>query len=205
MLDLLADFEATKNSTLLAMTDTAFEYLANWGMNLSAIDPEIARGIIKYHFFQGVYTSTDYRLQLDGGLMVPSILKPPLLTNTTRGAPVKLLAAGHRGPFSVGCGIQKMLPIVQGDIAHDSGILHTLDQNLVLPHNLSETTRLGKHLDGFWTLVQKAQMAGLIESLQDVTVLLPDNEAVDRVREFYITPISRLATASRLQHSAVSS
>ncbi|KAL5872575.1 hypothetical protein ACKVWC_008198 [Pyricularia oryzae] len=181
-LDLLADFEATKNSTLLAMTDAAFDYLTNWGMDLGAVDPEIARGVMKYHFFPGVYASGDARLKLDGGLIAHSILKPPFLTNVTRGAAAKLLGAGPRDPFRVESGIQKMLPVVQGDIAHDSGILHTLDENLVLPHSLSETTRLSQHLDGFWTLVQKAQLTGLLESLQDVTVLLPDNEAVDKVR-----------------------
>ncbi|TDZ27460.1 Fasciclin-like arabinogalactan protein [Colletotrichum spinosum] len=177
-LDLLGTFEAAENSTLLAMNDNAFEYLANWGMNLSSIDPELARGIMKYHFLEGSFTSTNPLLAIETQL-VHSVLRPPILTNVTDGAVVKLTAADNESPFRVECGIQKVLPVVEADIHYDSGVLHTINENLVLPHNLSETTNLG-NLDRFWSLVQKAQMSELLESLRDTTIMLPSNEAMEK-------------------------
>ncbi|WDK10727.1 fasciclin domain-containing protein [Colletotrichum graminicola] len=177
-LDLISMFEEARNSTLLAMNYDAFEYLAKWGMNLSSIDPEFARGIMKYHFLMGSYDSTNALLGIETQL-VHSVLRPPILTNVSDGAVVKLTADDDEGPFRVECGIQKVLPIVEADIYYDSGVLHTIGENLVLPHNLSETTNLG-NLDKFWSLLQKAQMSELLESLQDTTIMLPSNEAVEK-------------------------
>ncbi|KAL3290916.1 MFP1 protein [Colletotrichum asianum] len=179
-LDLMNTFEAAKNSTLLAMNDDAFEYLANWGMNLSLIDPELARGIMKYHFLEGFYTSTNPLLGIETQL-IHSVLRPPVLTNVSDGAVVKLTAADNENPFRVECGIQKVLPIVKADIYYDAGVLHTINENLVLPHNLSETTNLG-NLEKFWSLVKKAQMSELLESLRDTTILLPSNEAMEKYK-----------------------
>ncbi|KAF4843292.1 Fasciclin-like arabinogalactan protein [Colletotrichum siamense] len=179
-LNLMSTFEAAKNSTLLAMNDDAFDYLANWGMNLSSIDPELARGIMKYHFLDGFYTSTNPLLGM-GTQLIHSVLRPPILTNVSDGAVVKLTAADNENPFRVECGIQKVLPIVEADIYYDSGVLHTISENLVLPHNLSETTNLG-NLERFWSLVQKAQMSELLESFRDTTIMLPSNEAMEKYK-----------------------
>ncbi|KAF0322647.1 beta-ig-h3 fasciclin [Colletotrichum asianum] len=179
-LDLMNTFEAAKNSTLLAMNDDAFEYLANWGMNLSLIDPELARGIMKYHFLEGFYTSTNPLLGIETQL-IHSVLRPPVLTNVSDGVVVKLTAADNENPFRVECGIQKVLPIVKADIYYDAGVLHTINENLVLPHNLSETTNLG-NLEKFWSLVKKARMSELLESLRDTTILLPSNEAMEKYK-----------------------
>ncbi|KAF4926934.1 Fasciclin-like arabinogalactan protein [Colletotrichum viniferum] len=179
-LDLLGTFEAVKNSTLIAMNDDAFEYLANWGMNLSSIDPELARGIMRYHFLEGSYTSTNPLLGLETQL-IHSVLRPPVLTNVSDGAVVKLTAADNENPFRVECGLQKVLPIVEADVYYDTGVLHTINENLVLPHNLSETTNLG-NLEKFWSLVKKAQMSELLESLRDTTIMLPSNEAMEKYK-----------------------
>ncbi|KAJ0384338.1 hypothetical protein COL922a_008584 [Colletotrichum nupharicola] len=179
-LDLLGTFEVLKNSTLIAMNDDAFEYLANWGMNLSSIDPELARGIMKYHFLEGFYTSTNPLLGMETQL-IHTVLRPPVLTNVSDGAVVKLTAADNENPFRVECGIQKVLPIVEADIDYDTGVLHIINDNLVLPHNLSETTNLG-NLEKFWSLVKKAQMSEPLESLRDTTILLPSNEAMEKYK-----------------------
>ncbi|CAI0646530.1 unnamed protein product [Colletotrichum noveboracense] len=179
-LDLLGTFEVLKNSTLIAMNDDAFEYLANWGMNLSSIDPELARGIMKYHFLEGFYTSTNPLLGMETQL-IHTVLRPPILTNVSDGAVVKLTAADNENPFRVECGIQKVLPIVEADIDYDTGVLHVINENLVLPHNLSETTNL-RNLEKFWSLVKKAQMSEPLESLRDTTILLPSNEAMEKYK-----------------------
>ncbi|GKT47434.1 fasciclin-like arabinogalactan protein [Colletotrichum spaethianum] len=174
-LDLLDRFEAVEGSTFLAMTNDALIYLANWGLNMSTIDPSLSKSILKYHFLEGVYPSTDPSLKTDTQI-VHSVLRPPILTNVTAG-PVVKLRMGKDGIFCAESGIQKVLHVNDSDINHDNGVLHTIDSNLVLPHNLSETTKLG-NLQEFWNIIEKSGTKELLEPLQDVTIFLPNNNAV---------------------------
>ncbi|KAF7198017.1 Fasciclin-like arabinogalactan protein [Pseudocercospora fuligena] len=168
-----ADFE---NTTLFAMTDTAIHFLADWGINLTNIDTEIAESILKYHLVDGIYSSTD--LSKSGQSQIAhSILAPPHFTNVSTGAAVKLGGGHADDPVFVESGLQKVLQVVDADVHYDGGVIHTIDSNLVLPHNLSETTNVGG-LHNFWNLVEKSGANVKLESLQDATFLIPHNEAV---------------------------
>ncbi|KAK1522190.1 MFP1 protein [Colletotrichum costaricense] len=173
-LDLLERFQTAERSTFLAMTDDALVGLANWGLNMSTIDPALASAILEYHFLEGVFTSSDPSLKTDAQL-AHSVLRPPILTNVTDGPAVKLSIID--GSLSAESGIQKVMPINESDITYDNGVLHTIDSNLVLPHNLSETTNLG-NLHKFWDLVERSKTREILEAMKDVTVFLPDDKAV---------------------------
>ncbi|WQF87723.1 Putative FAS1 domain-containing protein [Colletotrichum destructivum] len=177
-LDLLERFETAKKSTFLAMTDDALLGLANWGLNMSSIDPMLARGILEYHFLEGVYTSSDPSLRTDIQL-VHSVLRPPILNNVTDGPAVKLSVI--LDSFYVESGIQKVMRINESDIGHDNGVLHTINSNLVLPHNISETTKLG-NLHGFWNIIERSHTGEALETMKDVTIFLPNDRAVRRRR-----------------------
>lgn len=173
-LDLLERFQTAERSTFLAMTDDALIGLANWGLNMSTIDPALARAILEYHFLEGVFTSSDPSLKTDVQL-AHSVLRPPTLTNVTDGPVVKFSIID--GSLSAESGIQKVMQINESDITHDNGVLHTIDSNLVLPHNLSETTNLG-NLHKFWDLVERSNSREILEAMKDATVFLPDDYAV---------------------------
>lgn len=173
-LGLLEKFQTAERSTILAMTDDALIGLANWGLNMSTIDPALARAILEYHFLEGVFTSSDPLLKTDVQL-AHSLLRPPILTNVTDGPVVKLSIIDDS--LSAESGIQKVMQINESDITHDNGVLHTIDSNLVLPHNLSETTNLG-NLYKFWDLVERSKSREILEAMKDVTVFLPDDNAV---------------------------
>ncbi|KXH47065.1 MFP1 protein [Colletotrichum nymphaeae SA-01] len=173
-LDLLERFQTAERSTFLAMTDDALIGLANWGLNMSTIDPALARAILEYHFLEGVFTSSDPSLKTDVQL-AHSVLRPPILTNVTDGPVVKFSIID--GSLSAESGIQKVMQINESDITHDNGVLHTIDSNLVLPHNLSETTNLG-NLHKFWDLVERSNSREILEAMKDATVFLPDDYAV---------------------------
>lgn len=177
-LDLLDRFETAKKSTFLAMTDDALLGLANWGLNMSSIDPVLARGILEYHFLEGVYTSSDPSLRT-GIQLVHSVLRPPILNNVTDGPAVKLSVVVDS--FYVESGIQKVMHINESDISHDNGVLHTLNSNLVLPHNISETTKLG-NLHEFWNIIDRSHTGEVLEAMKDVTLFLPNDRAVRRWR-----------------------
>ncbi|KAL2875557.1 hypothetical protein SGCOL_009174 [Colletotrichum sp. CLE4] len=172
-LSLLERFETAERSTFLAMTDDALVGLANWGLNMSTIDPTLARPILEYHFLEGVFTSSDPLLKADVQL-AHSVLRPPVLTNVTDGPVVKLSIIDES--LCAESGIQKVIHINESDIAHDNGVIHTIDSNLVLPHNISETTNLD-NFHKFWDIIERSRTREVLEAMKDVTVFLPDDKA----------------------------
>ncbi|KXH37157.1 fasciclin domain-containing protein [Colletotrichum simmondsii] len=179
-LKLINTFEKAQNSTLLAMTDDAIIYLAKWGLNLTSMDPDIARGILQYHFLEGSYISSAPALHTETQLARSSLKPSSGLTNISKGAVVKLTAT-YDGSHSlrVESGDQKIIHTIDTDIPYANGVIHTINQGLVLPRSLSETSSLGE-LDGFWNTVTQSRMDGELERLRDVTVFLPSNKAVWR-------------------------
>ncbi|KAK7706731.1 hypothetical protein SLS63_013921 [Diaporthe eres] len=185
-LDLLPGYEEAYNVTFLAMNDEAITYLADWGLNLTQIDPNIARVILDYHIVEGVHLSEDLLWQDRQYQIAHSILRPPVFTNVSDGPAVKLMSrrphSANKPPTLITqSGLQSISNIVDVDLRCDSGVVHVIDRNLVLPHNISETTNLVNKLHEFWRLVNMAQSRELLEELHDTTVFLPNDAAVKKV------------------------
>lgn len=185
-LDLLSGYEEASNVTFLAMNDEAIIYLADWGLNLTRIDPNIARVILNYHIVEGVLLSEELLRQNREHQIAHSILRPPVFTNVSDGPAVKLMP---RGPDDANkpatliaqSGLQSVSNIVDFDLRYDSGVVHVIDRNLVLPHNISETTNLVNKLHEFWRLINKSQSKELLEELRDTTIFIPNDAAVQDV------------------------
>lgn len=180
-LDLLPGYEEAYNVTFLAMNDEAMIYLADWGLNLTRIDQNIARVILDYHIVEGVHLSEELEHQI-----AHSILRPPAFTNVSDGPAVKLMSrrphdANKPATLMAQSGLQSISNIVDVDLRYDSGVLHVIDRNLVLPHNISETTNLVNKLHEFWRLINKSQSGELLEELRDTTIFLPNDAAVQEV------------------------
>lgn len=182
-LDLLSGYEEAYNVTFLAMNDEAITYLADWGLNLTRIDPNIARVIFDYHIVEGVHLSEELLRQNCELQIAHSILRPPVFTNVSDGPAVKLMSrrphdANKPATLIAQSGLQSISNIVDMDLRYDSGVVHVIDRNLVLPHNISETTNLVNKLHEFWRLINKSQSRELLEQLRDTTIFLPDDAAV---------------------------
>ncbi|KAL2272371.1 hypothetical protein FJTKL_06764 [Diaporthe vaccinii] len=185
-LDLLSVYEETYNVTFLAMNDEAITYLADWGLNLTQIDPNIARVILDYHIVEGVQLSEGLLWQDRQYQIAHSILRPPVFTNVSDGPAVKLMSRRPHGankpPTLIAqSGLQSISNIVDVDLRCDSGVVHVIDRNLVLPHNISETTNLVNKLHEFWRLINMSQSWKLLEELRDTTIFLPNDAAVKEV------------------------
>lgn len=185
-LDLLPVYEESYDVTFLAMNDEAIIYLANWGLNLTQIDPNIARVILNYHIVEGVHLSEELLRQNRELQIAHSILRPPAFTNVSDGPAVKLMLrrpddANKPATLIAQSGLQSVSNIVDVDLRYDSGVMHVIDRNLVLPHNISETTNLVNKLHEFWRLINKAQSRELLEELCDTTIFLPNDAAVRKV------------------------
>lgn len=185
-LDLLPGYEEAYNVTFLAMNDEAITYLADWGLNLTQIDPNIARAILNYHIVEGVQLSEDLLWQDHQYQVAHTILRPPVFTNVSDGPAVKLMSRRPHGankpPTLIAqSGLQRISNIVDVDLRCDSGVVHVIDRNLVLPHNISETTNLVNKLHEFWRLINMSQSKKLLEELRDTTIFLPNDAAVKEV------------------------
>lgn len=185
-LDLLPGYEEAHNVTFLAMNDEAIMYLADWGVNLTQIDPNIARVILDYHIVEGAHLSEELLRQNHEHQIAHSILRPPVFTNVSDGPAVKLMSrrphdANKLVTLIAQSGLQSVSNIVDVDFRYDSSVLHVIDRNLVLPHNISETTNIVNKLHEFWRLIDKAQSRELLEELRDTTIFLPTDAAVQEV------------------------
>lgn len=176
-LGLLEQFNAVQNATFLAMTDTAIDNLAEAGRNLSAICPMTSGGILKYHLLEGALSAAD--LAQSAEMAMPhSVLRPPILTNVTDGPVVKLWSCNTDDAIYIESGIRKRSKIEERDIYYDSGVIHTIGSALTLPNTLVETTNTDPD-KGFRVLMERSGMTEVIESLRDVTILVPSYEAVE--------------------------
>ena len=175
--DLLETFDDFANITLIAPTDEAYIALAEWGFNVSEVPPFVARALLTYHVLDGIYPADSIPARgLESAQVVHSLLQPPILTNVTRGAAVKLYGDGDGG-IAVESGLQVVGGVEQADVPFEGGVLHLLNSSMVLPHNITATAQIG----GLEELLELMEMAGSVddlEVLQDATLFVPDNVAL---------------------------
>lgn len=180
--NLLKALDAVENATYFAPNNDALKYLADFGLNLTTADPEIARALLLYGLIKGVHSLESIKgygeIQL-----VHSALFPPLFTNVTDGQALKLRAntTGEKPSVLLETGLQVLTKVVETDIAFDHGLLHGTSTNMVLPHNISETASLGR-LNEFLGLITTADLVLELESLSDVTLFIPHDEAIRKLR-----------------------
>ncbi|KAI9668123.1 MAG: hypothetical protein M1821_000943 [Bathelium mastoideum] len=188
--DLLDLFDSLSNVTLIAPTDDAYRALAEWGFNVSEVEPFIARALLTYHVLDGAYT-TDAIPYSDEPQVVHTLLQPPILTNVTKGAAVKLSRFGSTG-LLVESGLQVIGGVEEADIHFDDGVIHTLNSSMVLPHNISTTAAIG-NLFQFLDAMDAAEIVEPVESLKDVTLFIPHDGAFKK-----LNPLLRMLKPQQL-------
>ena len=175
--DLVETFDDFSNITLIAPTDEAYIALAEWGFNVSEVPPVVARALLTYHVLDGVHPASSIPARgPESAQVVHSLLQPPLLTNVTRGAAVKLYGDSDGG-LAVESGLQVVGGVEEADVPFDDGILHVLNASMVLPHNITATTQIGG-LEEFLELMETAGSVDDLEILQDATLFVPTNVAI---------------------------
>ena len=188
--DLLESFDSLTNITLVAPTDEAYRALANWGFNVSEVEPFIARALLTYHVLDGTYTA-DSIPGSDEPQVVHSLLQPPVLTNVSRGAAVKL-SRDRYSSIVIESGLQVIGGVEQADIHFQNGIIHTLNSSMVLPHNISTTSQIG-NLFQFLDALETAEVVTSLEGLKDVTLFIPHDGAFRK-----LNPLLHLLRPSQL-------
>ena len=175
--DLVKTFDNFSNVTFVAPTDEAYLALAEWGFNITEIEPAIARALLTYHVLDGVHPADSIPAGgPESAQIVHSLLQPPVLTNVTSGAAVKLYKNDDR-ELVVESGLQVVGGVEQADVAFEGGILHLLNSSMVLPHNITATAQIGG-LGEFLELMETAGLVDDLERLKDTTLFVPDNMAI---------------------------
>lgn len=172
---LLDDFNALTNITLIAPTNQAYLDLANWGFNVSQIPAPVARALFQYHVLDGDWDSESINAKTR---VVHTYLKPPVLTNVSSGAAVKLSSID--GTVMTESGLGVIGGVDEMDLTFDGGMLHTLNASMVLPHNITLTAQING-LGKFLELMDRAGLVQELEALKDVTVFVPDDDALEKV------------------------
>ena len=190
--DLVETFDKFSNITFIAPTDEAYKALAEWGFNVSEVPPVVARALLTYHVLDGVHPAGSISARgPESAQVVHSLLQPPVFTNVTRGAGVKLFGNGVRGIAVESC-VGVVGGVEQANVPFKDGILHVLNSSMVLPHNISATAQIGG-LGEFLELMETAGSVDNLESLKDLTVFVPDNVAIAALK-----PLLRFLTPSQL-------
>ncbi|KAF2211550.1 hypothetical protein CERZMDRAFT_68660 [Cercospora zeae-maydis SCOH1-5] len=193
--NLVDELESAATATIFAMTNKALYSLADFGINLTTADPNIARAIFKYAQLGEIYTTESFEALHHEAKVVHTALQPPLFNNVTRGQAAKLRSnrTGDRTEILLETGLGVLTPVVEADIPYDHGIIHAIDANMVLPHNISETARLGGMTD-FLNLLERSDSIPKLESLSDVTIFIPQDEALAKLQ-----PILDMLTPEQLK------
>ena len=173
--ELLAPLASHANITILAPTNRAFKALEDWGFNLSAVDPEVARALLKCHVLKDTHLANSFNSKPQ---FIHSLLQPPILTNVTGGAVVKVSAINDT--ITAESGLQVAAEVAETNLQFDSGVIHTITSTLVLPHNISLQAVVA-NLTSFTAALATADLVASVESLADVTFFIPSNEAFDKM------------------------
>ncbi|KAM3419071.1 hypothetical protein BST61_g5026 [Cercospora zeina] len=193
--NLVDELESAATATFFAMTNKALYSLADFGINLTTADPNIARAIFKYAQLDAVYTRESIKALHHEAKVVHTALQPPLFNNVTRGQAAKLRSnrTGDGTEILLETGLGVLTPVVEADIPYDHGVIHAIDGNMVLPHNVSETARLGG-MTGFLNLLERSDRIPKLESLSDVTIFIPQDEALAKLQ-----PVLDMLTPEQLR------
>ncbi|TKX25783.1 fasciclin domain-containing protein 2 [Elsinoe australis] len=197
--DLLETFNSAKDVTLLAPSNAAYEALAKWGFNVSEVPAPVATALLSYHLLEGQYPASS--IPTSGPPEIAhTYLKPPVLTNVTKGAAVKL-SRGGSGEIVTESGLSVLGGTEDTDVKYDNGIVHTLNSSMVLPHNISATLALNQ-LTEFLQDMSDASTVYQLEELKDVTFFFPINSALKKLSPL-LSLLSPTQLASVLQYHAV--
>jgi uncharacterized surface protein with fasciclin (FAS1) repeats len=192
--DLLDTFNRFENVTVIAPTNQAYLDLANWGFNVSQIPAPVARALFQYHVLKGEHVSKSIGAHAQ---VIHTHLQPPVLTNVTNGAAVKLRKIDGTIVTESGLGVYG--GVEEQDLKFDGGVLHTLNASMVLPHNITLTAQI----NGLSKFLELMDIAGLVEefeALKDVTVFVPQNIALEKLD---INAMSKKELASVLKGHVV--
>jgi uncharacterized surface protein with fasciclin (FAS1) repeats len=176
--DLVQQLSQLQNVTLLAPSNEAFETFLNSSAGSALADAQgnadLIQAIFTYHVLNGSYAEFGNETQF-----VRTALQPPQFTNVTGGQVVQVVP-GEDGAVTIYSGLVSTANVTGEPLNFTGGVVHIIDSVLVVPQNVS-TTAVEANLTAAVGALTKADLAGAVDGLSDVTIFVPDNEAFDAI------------------------
>ncbi|OLN96447.1 Fasciclin-like arabinogalactan protein-like protein 2 [Colletotrichum chlorophyti] len=165
--------------TIVAPSNAAFENIPGTRLNgvWNESDPSIAVPILEYHILQG--TVSTKALELGPTVLRSSLLQNTAWTNVTGGQNVLVnKQPGDVIVFTSSEGIRTTQ--VEGDISFAGGLIQIVDNLMIPPVRLENTTESFK-LPAFLGALYAAKLLTSLAEEKNITIFAPRNEAFQRV------------------------
>ncbi|KDN59751.1 putative fasciclin domain-containing protein [Colletotrichum sublineola] len=186
--------------TIIAPSNAAFENIPGTQLNgkWNESDPSIAIPILEYHILQG--TVSTGALESGPSVLRSSLLQDPAWTNVTGGQNVMVnKQAGDMIVFTSSKGIRTTQ--VKGDISFDGGLVHVVDNLLIPPARLENSTD-SFGLSAFLGALYTAKLLPSLSDKRNVTIFAPRNQAFQRVAG-YLNDLDEDAVRNMLNYHIV--
>ncbi|KAK2033827.1 fasciclin domain-containing protein [Colletotrichum zoysiae] len=186
--------------TIVAPSNAAFENIPGTQLNgiWNESDPSIAIPLLEYHILQG--TISTGALQPGPSVLRSSLLENPAWTNVTGGQNVMVnKQPGDVIVFTSSKGTRTTQ--VKGDIRFAGGLIHVVDNLLIPParlENSTETFGLSAFLGALYT----AKLLPSLSEKRNVTIFAPRNDAFQRVAG-YLKDLDEDAVRNLLDYHVV--
>ncbi|KAI9755044.1 MAG: hypothetical protein M4579_004447 [Chaenotheca gracillima] len=171
--DLLDTLASATNITILAPSNDAFAKLLEgpMGAAIMANDTDLIQAVLTYHVLNGTYPAS---VVTDTGAFIPTLLTDSAYSNVTGGQVVEAIKSGDDVLFF--SGLRANSTVTQADTNFTGGIIHVIDTVLTPPQNIS-TTAGAAGLTAIAGALTAADLVATLDSLMDVTVFVPNNDA----------------------------
>jgi uncharacterized surface protein with fasciclin (FAS1) repeats len=173
--NLVQTLSSLTNITLLAPNNAAFSKLLNSsaGAALLSNDTSAIQALFTYHVLNGSYSNFSSM-----PAFVPTLLTPGMYANVTGGQRVEALSSGNSTSFISGALMNSTSTGMAMNFS--GGVVHVVDEVLTIPLNVSSTA-IAANLTAIAGALTEANLVNTVDTLQDVTIFAPNNEAFQRI------------------------
>lgn len=172
--DFTGQLGGLQNITLLAPNNAAFANLLNSSAGAALVNGEtdLITALFSYHVINGTYAN------LTEEEFLPTLLQPPQFANVTGGQRVAVYQDGDVTTFV--SGLLSTANLTGEPLNFTGGVVHIIDNVLLIPQNLSETaTQL--NLTAAAGALTEADLVESVDHIADSTFFVPSNEAFARI------------------------
>jgi uncharacterized surface protein with fasciclin (FAS1) repeats len=172
--DLVGTLSSLQNITLLAPNNAAFSRLLNSSAGAALVnnDTTLIEALFTYHVLNGSYAN------FSDTQFVHTLLQPPQFANVTGGQVVEVIQSGNETSFF--SGLLANASSVGVPLNFTGGVVHIVDDVLIIPQNVSETA-IQANLTAVAGALTDADLVDTVDGLTDVTVFAPNNAAFEAI------------------------
>ncbi|KAG0647188.1 Fasciclin arabinogalactan [Hyphodiscus hymeniophilus] len=173
---LVSALAGASNITILAPSNEAFGSFLNSSAGKSdAALPDLVAALLTYHVLNGSYPASAFT---NASMFIPTLLTNTSYANVTGGQRVEAMATNNTVVFTSGLLSTSM--VTTANINFTGGVIHIVDTVLTIPASDSSTAAAA-NLTSLAGALSAASLVPTVDSLSDVTIFAPSNEAFQAI------------------------